>query len=130
MLRKLACVAVLLALSVGLVMAEDFGLTVSKVDGAKIWLNQTVRGPGPDHRHVAGAHRRHTAITIVSTAWVSRIFWTAGSSTRFATPSATIRKLNPKFTTPGLHAISRPMGDRDQFVGERACRWVCAETGD
>ncbi len=36
MLRKLACVAVLLALSVGLVMAEDFGVQIKKVDGNKI----------------------------------------------------------------------------------------------
>ena len=36
MVRKLACVAVLLALSVGLVMAEDFGVRIKKVDGNKI----------------------------------------------------------------------------------------------
>jgi hypothetical protein len=36
MLRKLACVGVLLVLGVGLVMAEEFGVNIQKVDGNKI----------------------------------------------------------------------------------------------
>ena len=35
-MRKLACVAVLLALSVGLVMAEEYTAQIKKVDGDKI----------------------------------------------------------------------------------------------
>ena len=36
MLRKLACVAVLLGLSIGLATAEDFTVQIKKIDGAKI----------------------------------------------------------------------------------------------
>jgi hypothetical protein len=36
MLRKLACVAVVLGFSVGLIMAEDFNVSIKKVDGDKI----------------------------------------------------------------------------------------------
>lgn len=36
MLRKLACVAVLLALSIGLVAAEEFNISIRKIDGDKI----------------------------------------------------------------------------------------------
>jgi len=36
MLRKLACVAVVLGFSVGLIMAEEFGVNIKKVDGDKI----------------------------------------------------------------------------------------------
>ena len=36
MLRKLACAGLLLALSVGLAMAEDFTVQIKKVDGDKI----------------------------------------------------------------------------------------------
>jgi hypothetical protein len=36
LLRKFACVAVLLVLGVGLVMAEEFGVNIQKVDGNKI----------------------------------------------------------------------------------------------
>ena len=36
MLRKLACVGVLLALSAGLVVAEEFVISIRKVDGDKI----------------------------------------------------------------------------------------------
>lgn len=36
MVRKLACAAVLVVCSVGLVMAEDFGLRITKIEGDKI----------------------------------------------------------------------------------------------
>ena len=36
MLRKLACVAVVLGFSVGLIMAEEFNINIKKVDGHKI----------------------------------------------------------------------------------------------
>lgn len=36
MLRKLACVAVVLGFSVGLIMAEEFGVNIKKVDGNTI----------------------------------------------------------------------------------------------
>lgn len=36
MFRKLACAVVLVACSVGLVMAEDFGLRITKIEGDKI----------------------------------------------------------------------------------------------
>jgi hypothetical protein len=36
MLRKLACVGVLFALGVGLVMAEEFNVQIKKIDGDKI----------------------------------------------------------------------------------------------
>jgi len=36
MLRKLACAAVVLTFSVGLILAEDFNVNIKKVDGDKI----------------------------------------------------------------------------------------------
>lgn len=36
MLRKLACVAVVLTFSVGLILAEEFNVNIKKVDGDKI----------------------------------------------------------------------------------------------
>ncbi|GEM_PF-1735103 len=63
MLRKLACVAVLLTFSVGLVMAEEFGVQIKKVDGNKITALKGAKFNKEDKKFEGG-----TELTLTATA--------------------------------------------------------------